>query len=380
MKSYIFILQALLLGLLCLVIIIISLANHTKSLVLPTSSNIKHAITDGQAYLMQQLKADAYSLTYRTNNGRHPISSKIVASLIIDNIVDSLSPVDKESLTRSINSTRFPIGAWSDDLGKFADADNTIAAWHMLTQLNNSNKTNIAVKSVRSLNKLFYSPHMHAYSTFIPIEASQVPYDSLTPPDASKIAYTPSLENDWQIHPDINAIIYNYLHEIGFDQYINYKILQNAQTKEGYWRSYFYLSKYYASYFVLKLLCETGKLPTQREKGLSFIYSTQNSDGSWGSPPNSYETALAVNTMLVCKKNNSVTQEGIAYLLKQQTRDGYWPSTNKAIWHYAQGQGFIVDATDTNHTLSTALAVKALKTYSRLSSLRGAKRRCNPVK
>lgn len=198
----------------------------------------------------------------------------------------------------------------------------------------------------------FYVPTEKAYATF-------------TYQNTPKVELKSASINNRAIHPEVNANIFQMFQEMHLESKVNYDFIKQFQSADGYWFTYFYPGKYYSTYMSMRVLCAEDSGSKEVSNGLQFISSSQHADGSWGTPGNAYDTALALNTLMTCRaKKNPATHKGITYLLRTQQSDGYWKSAQK-IWVYTASDmpEVIWSAYDVNHVVTTALAVQALSIY-----------------
>lgn len=177
---------------------------------------------------------------------------------------------------------------------------------------------------------------------------------------AAALVYETSTTGNFGIHPEVNANIFTLLADTGLSGLVNDELIVWAQTPQGWWRSYFYPGRYYATYMNLGLLCATGRSTDAREKGIAFLHASQNPDGSWGGV---YDTALALNALAACGVFDDARRRGIAWLSVRQKPDGSWRDVDTPLWEYTYSDDpkVVWRAYDTDGVVATALAVKALR-------------------
>ena len=175
--------------------------------------------------------------------------------------------------------------------------------------------------------------------------------------------YEPSVAGNLGIHPEVNANIFALLAETTLFPLINEELIIRAQTSQGWWRSYFYPGRYYATYMSLVLLGKTGTGEAARKKGIAFLQTSQNQDGSWGGV---YDTSLALNALAACGVIDDAFRRGIAWLAARQEPDGSWRDEHAPVWEYTYSDHppVVWRAYDTDGVVTTALAVKALRSAS----------------
>jgi squalene cyclase len=174
------------------------------------------------------------------------------------------------------------------------------------------------------------------------------------------LAFDVSLANNFMVHPEVLANVYSALTAAGFATCIDDSLILASQAPEGYFRSYFYPSPYYGTWMTLNLLKRLGRLLDARAKALHFLYESQNSDGSWGTPGNAYESALALDACGIGLSVSSL-RKATTFLLESQTTDGSWYSAIP-IWAFRYTEDPIVswNAYDSNRVVTSALVLKAL--------------------
>lgn len=313
-----------------------------------TFYQLKSAIKSGENYLTEKISSDEYYLNCKSTNlqVQCPVSSsgKIIPAFYMIYMFSIDHSVTKEIRDKTIKmlnqENKNPL--WGYSFNSPADIDDTSLAMQTLLLLGVPQNIEIIAP--------FYNKAMNAYSTF----ANQI---------NSKPVVDPSVENNFGIHPEINASVYNLFRMLNLSNKINYNLLYKFQTKQGYWPGYFYSGNYYSTYLNMKLLCAERSQSNQTMLGLQFIKSSQNTNGSWGNPGNAYDTALALNTLLDCGALAGV-EKGATYLLSHQNDKGYW-STDTTIWSYKYKESPVIVwvAYDDQHVLTTALSVSALKKY-----------------
>ena len=173
------------------------------------------------------------------------------------------------------------------------------------------------------------------------------------------LAVVPALENNFCIHPEVNANVFALLKHTNLKQYINPEIIIQSQAPEGYWYSYFYPGLYYSTYLFLDLLRDMEGYEEQKKRGIQFILATQNNNGSWGRPGNCYETALALCSLAHMEQIGAPFKNGRHYLLKTQEVDGSWRFEELIYrWHNHDHKTWL--AYDANRVVTTSLCIEAL--------------------
>ncbi len=305
---------------------------------LPTNGETPgQSIELGKKYLITKILEDKYTLGCKANvkSEACPVNDTgrlLLGYFIVDTLGADLSITARNKIITLVNAEKNH-DLWGYSPQSPLDADDSSFALQILTLLHQPQAGNALTA--------FYKPKLRAYSTFV------------------------TNQDDPQVAVEVNANVDILLHMLRQDALINYDVLYQLQTKEGYWQSQFYAGKYYSTYITMKLLCDTQRDSRSVARGLRFITTSQNENGSWGSPGNAYDTALALNTLLTCqiKTSNSV-RNGVKYLLNQQQKSGNW-RTDNIIWKYLYNEKprVLWSASDDQHVLTTTLAIKALQGY-----------------
>lgn len=177
----------------------------------------------------------------------------------------------------------------------------------------------------------------------------------------SELVFEKSQQNNFGIHPEVNANVFTLLQGTSYEKHINYNLITRSQTGEGYWHSYFYPSCYYGTYMALSVINNKSEFKKSESCGISFILRTQNQDGSWGSPAGSYETALPLNALASCNRLGEAYQKGLLFLPNNQMKDGSW-QTYGIIWEYVwrDDPKVVWKAHDSNRIITTSLAAEGI--------------------
>lgn len=303
---------------------------------------IAYSIRSGEVFLVKQVANNSYYLHCESemppcpfDQSGEPLSSYFIVSALGQNITDAARKIILSMLEKNYRTMQ-----WRYSPIAPIDADDTGFALQTLGMLGKSRD----ISGVLA----FYHPISNGFS-------------SLVTKEDRGMTLTTSIENTlYGQHPEVNANVYSALHELHHDELINYERVKQAQSSEGYWNSYYYPGKYYSTYLNLKLLCATGALPKQVKKGIDFVLSSQNNNGSWGKPGNPYETALALNSLATCHHvtSKNTIQKGIAYLLSTQNKGGYWEMPGAFFVFFCNNTATYYDS---QHVVATGLAVQALK-------------------
>ena len=331
----------------CVMAVICLLTGFAYSLVLASGDgSIGVSIDRGASYLKKAVREDRHHLACRASDGSecpvHKTGHVFAGFFIAEAIGDLLSPAEKQKITDRM------------------DAENRQGVWgYMIYAPVDSDDTAFVIRTNRLLGKnkaadsllRFYDKDAGAFTTF----------DGRGP---AALVYEPSEAGNYALHPEVNANVFTLLADTPLAGLINDDLIIRAQTPQGWWHSYFYPGRYYATAMSLKMLCKTKKGENARKKGIAFLQSSQKPDGSWGG---AYDTALALHALAACGVYDDAFGKGISWLALQQKPDGSWRDEEVPLWEYTYKDHpkVIWRAYDTNSVVTTALAVSALRSAQR---------------
>ena len=106
----------------------------------------------------------------------------------------------------------------------------------------------------------------------------------------ARLVFEPSPANNLQLHPEVNFNVFYALQATALTQYIDYSLVSESQHELGYWHSYFYPSRFYATWMALELLRGVQVLTHSRNAGIQYLLKSQHKNGSWGTPGNPYDS------------------------------------------------------------------------------------------
>jgi hypothetical protein len=170
----------------------------------------------------------------------------------------------------------------------------------------------------------------------------------------------PSVENNLQMHLDVNANVFAALKGTDLEPLIDWDLIVKSMRTDGFWPTYFYPSPNYPAYLIGNLLEGATEFEDTKGRAAGFLRNTQNSDGSWGDPGDPWETALALHAMASFGTDNRILTDGARYLMDSVTENGSWKS-EKVIWRFYAANDDIWEARDSNAVVTTALVISALK-------------------
>jgi hypothetical protein len=325
-----------------------------------TRDRIAESIKAGSNYLRRQLLSGNYGLSCIGNNNLPKFSYDKGHLFSLFHMVPALKS-DMNEMERTIVLTRIlseeydgqwgysPRGYYKETTNNpfFVDADDTSFALRTLRELNVYRSNDILLKYFGAFQD---GKGYSAFSTFL----SKLPLKKLTS--------FPSFENNFHIHPEVNANVYHALLDSNHEELINEKVIELSQQENGSWFGYFYPNQYYSTLQFMSLLNKTGRVEHCFAKGIKFLTQTQNENGSWGDSGDAYLSAMALKGLCMKQPASREVEKGVEYLLDNIQAEGSW-STNQNIWKFCDSEGDVWQAYDKNHVIATSLCVDALKTY-----------------
>lgn len=306
-------------------------------------ARIGTAVDQGTSYLKRAVNEARHHLACRASDGSvcpvHATGHVFAGFFIAEAIGVELSPAESQKIMARMNREKRQ-GVWGYMPYAPVDSDDTafvIRTYRILGR-------DVAADSLLR----FYDKEAKAFTTF----------DGR---GTAALVFEPSVDANYGLHPEVNANIYTLLADTPLSGLINEDLIIRSQDPQGWWRSYFYPGRYYATAMNLTLLCKTKKGEDARAKGILFLQSNQNPDGSWGR--GAYETSLALTALAACGVCDHAFRKGITWLIGQQNPDGSWREEGAPLWEYVFGDlpPVIWRAYDTGGVVTTALAVSALK-------------------
>jgi hypothetical protein len=296
-------------------------------------------------YLSSRVRRGSYSLSCLASDGSLcPVDNRghlLAAFFVSEAMGRDLSERERGAiLTRIAQEQRF--GAWGYATEAPIDADDTAFALRTARNLGGAVDAN-------ALESFF---HDGAYTTF----------EGGKKRERTQLVFDVCSANNFQVHPEVLTNIYVLLAELGDLTRTDDALVQASQAPEGYFRTYFYPSRYYGTWLSLDFLAKAPRLTNEQGKAVQFLSESQNQNGSWGRPENVYETALALNSYSQGEIDQTKLRKAVQFLLESQYADGSW-SAQQPIWKFRHRDAPVVtwEAYDNNRVVTTALALKALK-------------------
>jgi squalene-hopene/tetraprenyl-beta-curcumene cyclase len=342
------------------------------------SNTVSKAFTSAQKFITENMNTDGLWSDFLTLAGESTfwVSGYIAYALSKDNKNILAENKLLESVAAKILSNQNADGGWSYGYGVPSDADST--SWCLLFLSTTDGKIQEKQKGIDFLCK-HQSPIDGGFRTYGCPEAvgrymrinSSVSFEGWASSQTCVSAVA------------VQAIMENHSLK-NLDDVICY--VRNAQTSEGYWNSYWWTGKLYATSHSIKALSGNGD---QRDvdvinKAQKWISQTQLSDGSWTDSAQqefgwAFSTGLALNGLLSSPKSvfNTQIEKGVKWLIENQLPDGSWASHhilripypwtkepwNQQSWTYG-GKAINALIKDHRRLFSTATAFTALTEYN----------------
>jgi len=329
---------------------------------------VDRVIDKAASFVKRQLIAGNYSLSVYGSDGTSRFSDQkghvFVGYYITEALVGLLNEIERTILLVRIMSEERE-GKWGFSPGALwvspehesfvVDADDTAYVLRTLRLLG-------VFRSPEHLLH-FYREPVRAFVTFAAKGALS---------NQGGLTGEPSFANNMAFHPEVNANVFLMLKGTPHETAINYDILSDQQNEDGSWKSYFYPGSYFSNPLFLSFICSVEWYRPHVEKTISFLHTHQNSDGSWGTPGNSYETALALKGLAAAGRFDESYKRGIDYLIERVDSEGGWSEKELVIWEYHDQNNDVWKASDTFGTLITSMALSAFREWSKhLASVAG---------
>jgi len=317
---------------------------------------ITEAIYLGSKFIKQQLLSGNYGLSCLgkdgtpkfSNNKGHLFSVFHIANALMEDMTEIERAIFLVRILSEENQGEWgysPRGYYKEtgDNPFFVDSDDTAFALRTLRLLGIYRVNDVLLKYKCVCKNIDY-----AFTTFV------------TASKEKSLVTIPDFENNLQIHPEVNANIFHVLLDSNNDHLINEKLIVTSQKSDGSWSSFFYPNSYYPTFQFMSLLKITGKLKYCYDKGMNYVSGMQNANGAWGDNNDVYLSAMALKTLCLNKKSSEQIKKGVDFLLSKIESDGSWLS-NQIIWEFYDQDGDVWRAFDENRVITTSVCVEALK-------------------
>ena len=310
------------------------------------------AIASSASFLRERLRAGAYGLSCVLNDGSpafsHDKGHLFVAWFVTEAMAGLFDEIDRTVVLVRILSEEDD-GRWGysppglvhrDEYRVFhVDADDTAYVIRTLQRLGVNREPKGLLTFYRDPARLF------------------VTFDA---PGPASLATRPSPQNNLLAHADVNFNVFLALKPTHYGHLIDYEMLRATQDPNGYWTSYFYPSKMFATRMALEVLHDQPPYEDVVGRALAYVAASQRADGSWGDGGDPYETALAVTALAGRPKHVAAMLRGVEHLLRTAAPDGSWKS-DAIVWEFEADRGEVWRACDTHRTYITARCLTALR-------------------
>lgn len=318
----------------------------------------KRAIRKGLAFLDHQVLSGRYGLSCVGLTGESKFSDQKGHLFSIYFMLNGMG-CDISELVRTIFLTRIlseesngrwgysPRAYYVEDKENpyFVDTDDTAFALRSLRIMGLYRKTDAFDEYLAEVR--IQGRTVNLFRTFL---TKQVP----------EVAVTPSPMNNLLLHPEVNANILQFFIGTEKEGLLEEQFATELQNSDGLWPSYFYPLEFYGTYMFVSLLVAYRKADGALQKAVEGINALQNADGSFGRAPDPLTTSLALRILQLADYHGPQVQAGRAFLLKKQKFSGHW-SSKAAIWKFHHEDGDVWTAYDTNHVVTTAMCIAALR-------------------
>ena len=166
--------------------------------------------------------------------------------------------------------------------------------------------------------------------------------------------------NNLQLHSEVNLNVFLALQGTALQNAIDDRLIFESQHEDGYWHSYFYPSRYYATWLALELIRDQPAFEALRIRAHHFLLSSQSNDGTWGDLGDPYQTALACCALAACDETGTSITRAVSFFLKSQLNDGAW-ATDCKIWEFHATEDDVWQAFDSNRVITTSLVLCVLR-------------------
>jgi hypothetical protein len=308
------------------------------------------AIAAAADFVRGRLRAGAYGLSGLDDSGAakitHQAGHLFVVAFIVEAMAGLIDEVDRTIILMRILSEEDD-GQWGYQppaprhLPQFVvyhvDADDTAYAIRTLRRLGVNRPPKGLLPYYREDSRLFVT-----FNT----------------PGPATLTTEASPQNNLLAHPEVNSNVFLALRGTHFDHLINYDMIVDTQEAAGFWRSYYYPSRLYATGLNLDLLHGMPEYAPVAARALAYIAGSQAPDGSWGGDAG--ETALAVAALALYGSHPDALGRGVDWLLAAMAPEGSWTS-DAAIWEFHRGPNEVWRARDIHRTYTSARCLTALR-------------------
>ncbi len=335
-----------------------------------TRSRTDAALERAERFLVGRLREGRYGLSCHGSDGdprfSHEKGHVFAGFFLAEALVGRLTESDRSLLLARIRFEERQ-GLWgysppAPDVGRerepfLVDADDTAFVLRTCRLLG-------APRPVEPLLR-FFRPTDRWWKRLASGGRARGGFTTFTSPRRSvRLVTEPSVGGNLEMHPEVNANVFATLRGTELEQIIDYRPLRSAQALDGHWPAYFYPGRFWGTAMALELwsgrAADAAAGREARDRAIGFLAATQAPEGSWGEPPDPYETALAARALLAAGAHLGAVAQAGRFLLDRQLSDGSW-SSERVIWRFHETDDDVWSARDSHRVLTTALCFDALK-------------------
>ena len=290
-----------------------------------TSNSLLKSVERAREYMIKSLNSDGLWHDFLTLAGESVfwVSGYVGYSLIMFEKVSERKKL-LERVAANILSQQNSDGGWSYGYGVPSDADSTSWCLIFLSKFEGLNPEKLQ-KALDFLLK-HQSPFDGGFRTYA---------DPRAIGRYMRIDENISFEGWASSQMCVTAVAAQVLMETrssrGVDEALS--CIRKSQNSEGYWNSYWWTGKLYATAHCIKALSKRGEQDDINpiSKGQKWIAQTQLLDGSWADSSGqesgwAFSTALALNGLGQTSQVifDSQAKNGVKWLIEHQLPDGSW--------------------------------------------------------
>lgn len=280
---------------------------------------VNYAIDRSCEFIKTNQSEQGYWLDFNING--MGLSSQWVSGYITYNLLNISGAEDNiDTAVDWLICTEYSTGGWGFHQNSLPDADSTANVLRLLAKKLKKNNMDMLLKHGEILTR-YQDQVSGGFITYPKVNMNEcINSDSAwCKPDTSVTAMAGLA---------LMAIDYNYFE----DSILKAKdFLVRRQRSEGYWESYWWDCRIYATNIACDFLKQIGEKTPQEKAAHWLMDISGNSNNLWGNgyenDPHPFYTSLSLKTLLSCgDRYLEEIQEGIIWLIKNQNEDGSWNS------------------------------------------------------
>ena len=293
-----------------------------------TIKKIKNSLDYGIKYLLDNINEGKYWRDFPTN--RSGESTVWITAYVLWKVGPVLPESIREKVVHYLISVRSKNGGWGFSEYTPTDSDSTLHAIMAFIRLKKLSYLDYRKTLAYLVNYLNHDGGMRTYKDAKSLQKyrrdNTETYDGWTSSHTCVTSLALDVFSYFQIFFPFKKILNMY------------KYLRKTQEKEGYWRSYWWRSKYFSTSKILSAFYRKGvivnpKISINFLKALNWVIENFEKDGYWNNgyikdSPCIVSTAINIEMLLDVSKEyniyNEVISKGVRWLLERQNRDGSW--------------------------------------------------------